>query len=112
MTFMLLVIPLVVLPASGAPVYAAVQSIVPPHMRAMAAAVLLLVLNLVGLGFGPTFIGFLSDMLTPRYGTEALRMAMLFTVSTYAITAFAAYLASRFFVDDLASAQRQIKLGS
>lgn len=106
-TFMLLIIPLFVLPASGAPVYAAVQSIVPPQMRAMAAAVLLLVLNLIGLGFGPTFIGFLSDMLTPRYGAEALRMAMLFTVSTYAITATAAVLASRFFVSDL-SRQRHI----
>lgn len=111
-TFILLIIPLVVLPASGAPVYAAVQSVVPVHTRAMAAAVLLLVLNLIGLGFGPTFIGFLSDMLTPRYGTEALRMAMLFTVSTYVITASAAYLASRFFVDDLASAQRHIESGS
>ena len=30
-------------------------------MRAMAAAILLFVLNLIGLGIGPWFVGYLSD---------------------------------------------------
>ena len=34
------------------PVYASGQSLVPPHMRATAASVLLFIINLVGLGAG------------------------------------------------------------
>ena len=108
-TFLLLVIPLLVLPASGAPIFAAIQSIVPAQMRATAAAVMLLVLNLVGLGLGPTFIGFVSDMLNPRFGIEALRFAMLIATGTYAISALLAFLASRHFVADL---DRVAKLSS
>ena len=104
-TYFLLIIPLLVLPASGAPIFAAVQSVAPARMRATAAAMLLLVLNLIGLGFGPMFIGFLSDSLAPRFGVDALRVAMLITTGTYAISAFLAYLASRHFVADLARAK-------
>ena len=108
-TYYLLIIPLLVLPASGAPVFAAVQSVVPARMRATAAAVLLVVLNMIGLGFGPTFIGFLSDVLAPRFGTDALRIAMLTTSGTYAISAVLAYLASRYFASDLARARSQVE---
>ena len=102
MTFLLLIVPLIVLPASGGPVYAAVQSVVPAGMRATAAAVLLLVVNLVGLGLGPSFVGLMSDLLTPTFGTDALRYAMLAIAGVYVVSATAAYLASRFFVADLA----------
>ena len=43
------------------PVYGTTQGIVPPNMRATAAAVLLLVINLIGLGLGPLAVGLLSD---------------------------------------------------
>jgi MFS family permease len=43
------------------PVYGTAQSVVPPHMRATTAAILLLVINLIGLGLGPLFVGALSD---------------------------------------------------
>ena len=46
-------------------------------MRAVWAAVTLLVINLIGLGIGPTGVGMLSDYLTPTYGDEALRYALL-----------------------------------
>lgn len=99
--YLLLIIPMITLPASGAPVYAAVQSIAPLRMRATAAAVLLLVVNLVGLGFGPTFIGAMSDFLAPTYGADSLRLAMLSIVSVYIVSAAAAFIASRYFVADL-----------
>lgn len=101
-TFTLLIIPLIALPANGGPIYAAVQSVVPPRMRATAAAILLLVLNLIGLGFGPAFIGLMSDVLGPRFGTDSLRIAMLITSGFYVVAAAMAYLASRYFVQDLA----------
>jgi NADH:ubiquinone oxidoreductase subunit 2 (subunit N) len=49
-------------------------------MRAMASAVLLFVLNLIGLGLGPMFTGFVSDFLTPEYGVDGLRYALSITI--------------------------------
>ncbi|GIU67922.1 spinster family MFS transporter [Candidatus Phycosocius spiralis] len=43
------------------PVYAAVQSLVQPRTRATAVAIMLFVVNMIGLGAGPTAIGFFSD---------------------------------------------------
>jgi MFS family permease len=43
------------------PTYAAAQSLLLPRERALGAAVVLFVVNLVGLGFGPLATGFLSD---------------------------------------------------
>jgi MFS family permease len=43
------------------PVYSTAQSVVPPHMRATTAAILLFVINLIGLGLGPLFVGAVSD---------------------------------------------------
>lgn len=104
----LLLVPLLVLPASGGPVYAAVQSVVPPAIRATAAAILLLVLNLVGLGFGPTFIGAFSDFLAPDFGTDSLRLAMLTISGVYGLSALAAFLASRTFLADLEHANTAV----
>lgn len=39
------------------PVYASGQSLVPPHMRATAASILLFIINPVGLGAGPLIVG-------------------------------------------------------
>jgi MFS family permease len=52
------------------------HSLVPASMRALTSAVLFLVLNLIGLGFGPLVVGKLSDWLAPSYGTASLRWAL------------------------------------
>lgn len=44
------------------PTFAVTQNLVEPRMRASASAVLLFVLNLVGMGLGPLFIGLASDL--------------------------------------------------
>jgi len=62
------------------PTFAMTQAIVPPRMRAQAAAIMLLVLNLIGLGLGPQFVGWLSDMLKPAHGIESVRWALLSTI--------------------------------
>ena len=56
--------------------FALIQGLAPLRMRAMWAAVTLLVINLIGLGLGPTLIGLLSDLLRPaaRAGAGAPRM--------------------------------------
>lgn len=46
------------------PVQATVQTIAPPRMRATASAIVLLAINLFGLGLGPLLLGVASDALT------------------------------------------------
>lgn len=62
------------------PVYASIQGLVRPETRATAAAVLLFILNLIGLGFGPLAVGVISDLLAGPAGlgaAEGLRWAKI-----------------------------------
>lgn len=59
------------------PTFALVQALAPVKMRALWAAITLFINNLIGLGIGPTAIGYLSDVLRPAYGEESLRWALL-----------------------------------
>lgn len=62
------------------PVYATTQSIVDPAMRATAAAVLLFIINLIGLGLGPLGVGLLSDFFAGPIGmgsAEGVRWALI-----------------------------------
>jgi MFS family permease len=58
------------------PSIAVVHSLVPASMRALSSAVLFLILNLIGLGFGPLVVGILSDALAPTLGANSLRWSM------------------------------------
>jgi len=62
------------------PTFAMIQTLSPPHLRAMSAAILLFILNLIGLGLGPQLVGILSDALVPTLGKESLRYALLVTM--------------------------------
>ncbi len=59
------------------PTFAMLQTLAPMKMRAVWAAITLLVINLIGLGLGPTLIGIISDLYAPRFGDESLRYALL-----------------------------------
>ena len=67
-----LVVPLVLKSVYLVPALALLQNRTPSHYRATASAVMLFLLNLIGLGCGPLFIGIVSDYLEPRYGVMAL----------------------------------------
>lgn len=58
------------------PAYAATQALARPAMRALAAALLLLVINLIGLGLGPLLVGWFSDLFQPQFGPESIRYAL------------------------------------
>jgi predicted MFS family arabinose efflux permease len=45
------------------PVYASIQGVVPPALRASAVAIMLFIVNMIGLGFGPPIFGLLTDIL-------------------------------------------------
>ena len=60
------------------PTFALIQGQAPLRLRALWAAVTLLVINLIGLGLGPTLVGIISDLLKPSLGdAESLRWAMI-----------------------------------
>lgn len=63
------------------PSFAMIQTLTPLHQRALASAVMLFVLNLIGLGFGPQFVGILSDVLNFEFGfgVNSLRWALFGT---------------------------------
>jgi len=72
------------------PSLAVAHSLVPAPMRAFTSAILFLVINLIGLGFGPLTVGMLSDKLAPTLGAESLRWAMsiIIVVSIASTTLF------------------------
>lgn len=76
MAVVLLSVPFAAWVAFLPPVYSAVQETAPPHLRATAAGLLVLCVNLIGSALGPVITGRLSDLLTPRLGTEGLRVAL------------------------------------
>ncbi len=76
------------------PVIAAVQHIVPPNMRATASASFLFINNLIGIGFGIFFLGFMSDTMGPRYGDESLRYSILYGLGFYVLSAAIYFVAS------------------
>lgn len=59
------------------PTFSLIQGQSPIRMRAVWAALTLLMTNLIGLGIGPTLVGLLSDHVYQDYGKESLRYAML-----------------------------------
>ena len=65
------------------PAVALVQESVKPNERVLAGALLLLVMNLVGLGLGPTWLGFASDWLGASYPGQSLQMAFYTLVPFY-----------------------------
>jgi MFS family permease len=58
------------------PTFAMIQSLAPVRQRATVAAIMLFILNLIGLGLGPQLVGIASDLLAPRFGAESLRYAL------------------------------------
>jgi predicted MFS family arabinose efflux permease len=66
------------------PTFAMTQTLVRVRMRAMASAVLLFIINLIGMGLGPQIVGVVSDLLQPSLGDESIRYAILGVVATCA----------------------------
>lgn len=85
--------------------FAQVQAMVGLRMRAVASALLLFLLNMIGLGLGPQVTGILSDLLREVAGDESLRYS-LFTVGmiTAPWSAFHYYRAGRTIEEDISRA--------
>jgi MFS family permease len=64
-----------------------VQNEVHPNERVISGALLLLVMNFIGLGLGPTFVGMASDFFRPSYGAHALQAAFYALAPMYLVAA-------------------------
>ena len=89
---------------AAAPLMAVIAGLAPAHSRSVAVAILMVTINVVGLGGGPLFVGWLSDMLQPAYGKESLGMAMRWSLVVGGPSLVLSWLASRACREDFARA--------
>ena len=69
-----------------------VQEEVRPDQRVMSGALLLLIMNLIGLGLGPTFVGAASDFFHRTHPHQSLQIALYLLAPLY-VVAIALFLA-------------------
>jgi predicted MFS family arabinose efflux permease len=62
-----------------------VQEEVRPDQRVMSGALLLLIMNLIGLGLGPTFVGAASDFFHASHPHQSLQIALTLLASFYLV---------------------------
>lgn len=103
LAFALLAVKTIVGNLPQGPILATTQTLVPPHMRAMALAILYLFANLIGMGLGPWAVGWLSDLLQPSAGQESLRYALLAFCPGYLWVIWHLWRASRTVTADVAA---------
>lgn len=94
-SFGILAVYSVIAGAGNGPLFATIQTVVAPRMRALAVALMYLFTNLIGLGLGPLAVGLLSDALNPAVGQESLRFALLAFAPGYLWCAWHLFKASR-----------------
>ena len=75
--FLSLFLPFMIGVMQGPPTFAVAQGLADVRMRAMAAALLLLITNLIGGGIGPQAVGIMSDYLADQHNRDSLRYALL-----------------------------------
>jgi len=100
-SLMFLILPILLGNFYQATTFSQTQGLVSLRMRSVAAAVLLFILNMIGLGAGPQAVGILSDILQPSYGGESLRYALLMLSTVQIWAAYHYYQAGKSLKDDL-----------
>jgi phosphotransferase system glucose/maltose/N-acetylglucosamine-specific IIC component len=68
-----------------------VQETVAPQQRVLSGALLLLVMNLIGMGVGPTFVGAVSDFFRASHPDNSLQIAF-YALTPFYVVAIALFL--------------------
>ncbi len=89
-----------------APSLALTHQLVGLRMRAVASAIGLFLLNLIGMGLGPQTVGILSDWLAPTHGDDSLRWGLLIALATKLIAIALFLMAAKTAPADLAARRR------
>lgn len=99
----LLVVPVTVGAVILPPVLALLQRLTPHNMRAVSVAVFLIVVHLVGMGFGPVLVGRFSDAIQPLAGADSLRWALLCVIPLNLLAALLFWRGARHVEADIAA---------
>ena len=100
-SFLWLIVPIAFGNFYQATTFSQTQGVVELRMRSVAAAILLFIINIIGLGFGPQAVGILSDILRADYGKESLRYSLMILTTLKLWCAYHYYLAGKYLKDDL-----------
>jgi ABC-type multidrug transport system permease subunit len=83
------------------PCFALAQALVKVRMRGLAASILLLSVNLIGLTLGSWLVGALNDALQGSFGAAAVRYSLLAATITSTLGALSIGMAARFVREDV-----------
>ena len=65
------------------PSFAMTQALATLRMRAVASAILLFTLNIIGMGLGPFLVGVWSDMIEPLVGSNAVSLQYALCIAVF-----------------------------
>jgi len=104
LAFWVMVIPNLLGSCWLAPTFSLTQGLVGLRMRAVAASIVLFVLNIIGMGLGPWFVGALSDLLMAHtaLGLDSLRWALVISLAFALIAIYCCIRGARTLKADLA----------
>tara|TARA_B100001057_G_scaffold83528_1_gene79205 strand:+ start:7407 stop:8723 length:1317 start_codon:yes stop_codon:yes gene_type:complete len=90
------------------PSFAIAQTLAPINMRAMSTALFFFILNMIALGGGPTFAGWMMDVFKENYGDiESIRYAMTLTSCVFIPSVISFMFVSKFLPNDWKSAEER-----
>ena len=94
------------------PSFAIAQTLAPIHMRAMSTALFFFILNMIALGGGPTFAGWIMDLFKESYNElESVRYAMTVTSIFFIPSVISFLLVAKVLPSDWKAAEeRNLKL--
>ena len=90
------------------PSFAIAQTLAPIHMRAMSTALFFFILNMIALGGGPTFAGWLMDVFGNNYNEiESIRYSLTVTTCVFIPSVISFLLVSKFLPEDWKAAEER-----
>jgi MFS family permease len=90
------------------PSFAIAQTLAPIHMRAMSTALFFFILNMIALGGGPTFAGWLMDVFGNNYNEiESIRYSLTVTTCMFIPSVISFLLVSKFLPKDWKTAEER-----
>lgn len=95
------------------PSFAIAQTLAPIHMRAMSTALFFFILNMIALGGGPTFAGWLIDVFASHHNElDAMRYAMSVTAFIFIFSILSFIIVSKTLPKDWNEAEKRNSLES
>jgi MFS family permease len=92
------------------PSFATAQTLAPINMRAMSTALFFMILNIIALGGGPTYVGILSEKLMETHGeVHSLRISITTLIVPYILSVIAFFWAAKTLPKDWAEADARNK---